>query len=322
MTGERMTGERITNAAAAIERDPARARHFGEFYDLVPLSSDRPLLVVHGNCQAESLRGLLQNADGAPCHSVRMPAVHELAADEVPLLNRLLARARWVVTQPISDDYHDLPLGSAQVAAAAPQAQTVVVPVFRYAGLHPWQIVRNHRRLGDPPLVPYHDARTVVEAAGLPSLETTDDGIRAVSQWSLAELERREQAAGALPVSDLVLPAGIAAANTINHPGNPVLIGLARRIEAAFGWPQEAVDPGRTLLSSVIAPIDAQAVRALALDADPVGPDWVVGGEPTPDATVRSAHLAWYDEHPEVVDDLLRSAAHQLGLLGARGLPG
>ena len=49
----------------------------------------------------------------------------------------------------------------------------------------------------------------------------------------LTELARRERQHGAIPVSDLLRPAGIDAGHTVNHPGNTVLVGLARRIEEA-----------------------------------------------------------------------------------------
>ena len=308
-----------------MDADPGRARHYGVFYGLDPVPTDRPLLVVHGNCQAESLRVVLQNSPDAPCASVRIPPVHELTADEVPLLEGLLRRARWVLTQPIADDYRDLPLGSHQVARRASRATTLVYPVFRYAGLHPWQIVYHHPGVGDPPLVPYHDARTLLAAAGLPAPVTTPDGIRAVSRWSLDELARREGEAGALPVSDLVLAAGAGAAHTVNHPGNEVIVGLARRVEAGLGWPVAAGDPGRTLLDSVHAPVESPVRAALGLPVAGVGEhgtDWVVGGRVVSAAEVCAVQLAWYEQHPDVVSHLVERSAAQLLLLGATGLPG
>lgn len=311
--------------AAAVEADPGRAHHYGVFYGLDPVPTDRPLLVVHGNCQAESLRVVLQRGPSAPCASVRIPPVHELAADEVPLLERLLGRARWVLTQPIADDYRGLPLGSHQVALRASRATTMVYPVFRYAGLHPWQIVYHHPGVGDPPLVPYHDARTLLAAAGLPAPMTTADGIRAVSRWSLDELARREATAGAIPVSDLVRAAGTGAAHTVNHPGNEIIVGLARRVEAGFGWPVAAGDPGRTLLDSVHAPVEAPVRAALGLPAAGAGEhatDWVVGGKVLSAGEVRAVQLDWYAQHPAVVTHLVARSAAQLLLLGATGLPG
>lgn len=52
-----------------------RRQHYAHFYGLAPLpSDDRPLLVVHGNCQAESLRVLLDGA-ASPVRTVRVPLI-------------------------------------------------------------------------------------------------------------------------------------------------------------------------------------------------------------------------------------------------------
>jgi hypothetical protein len=300
----------------AVAADPGRARHYAQFYGLEPLpDGGRPLLVVHGNCQAESLRQLIQDAPGSPWSSVRIPPVHELAPDEVPLLHRLLQRAEIVLTQPVNDDYHDLPLGTAQVRQAAARARTVVWPVIRYAGLHPWQIVHQHTEAGDPPLVPYHDARTVLRAAGGPLLGPTSWVAPAISSWSIGELRRREQAAGAVPVSDLVLAAGAAATRTINHPANPVLVGLARRLQEALGLPATAVDPGRRLLDAVEAPIEREVLDALGLEASEAREGWRVAGEPVPHAAIVDAQLAWLVERPHVVADIVHRHRAQLDLL-------
>ena len=270
---------------------------------------------MHGNCQAESLRQLLQDAPGAPWSSVRIPPVHELVADEVPLLHRLLVQADVVLTQPIADDYHGLPVGAGQVQQTASRARTVVWPVIRYSGLHPWQIVHNHPDEGDPPLVPYHDARTVLRAAGGAPPRPAAQAAAAVSEWSIAELRRRERAAGAVPVSDLVLEAGVGAMRTINHPANPVLVGLARRVEEVLGLPATAVDPGRRLLDAVHAPVEAEVLDGLGLDPGAAREGWLIAGEPVPDAEVAATQLAWLQCRPEVVDDIVRRHRTQLALV-------
>lgn len=302
--------------------DLPRAHHYGEFYGLKPLPEDDRFLVVHGNCQAEALRLLVQDAPKAPCASVRMPPVHELTAEEVPLLQRLLLRASVVLTQPVTDGYHDLPLGMAQVAAAAPDATVVVWPVIRYAGLLPWQVVFNHPRAGDPPVVPYHDVRTMLRAAGEPEPRTGDAEFRAVSAWSLHELGERERRAGAVPVSDLVREAGPSATNTVNHPGNGVLVAMARRLQGHLGWPVTAADPGFTLLDSVHAPVDPVVLEALGLADAPSDAasreakgDWVVEGERVPAEHIATAQIAWYHQNPDVLHDVLMRSANQRRLL-------
>ena len=306
----------VLRDVGAITADPGRARHYGHFYGLEPLpDGDRPLLVVHGNCQAESLRQLLQDAPGAPWSSVRIPPVHELAADEVPLLHRLLKRADVVLTQPIADDYHGLPVGVGQVQRTATRARTVVWPVIRYSGLHPWQLVNQHAEEGDPPLVPYHDARTVLRAVGGAPLRSASQAAVAVSQWSLAELRRRERAAGAVPVSDLVLEAGAGAMRTINHPANPVLVALARRVEEVLGLPATAVDPGRRLLDAVHAPVEAEVLDSLGLDPSAARESWLIAGDSVPDEEVAATQLAWLRGRPHVLDAIVRRQRTQLALV-------
>ena len=295
--------------------------HYGEFYGLKPLpDSEKPLLVVHGNCQAESIRLLLQAADEAPCVSVRMPAVHELTADEIPFLHRLLEAAAVVLTQPVTDGYHELPLGAAEVQAAAPMARVVRWPVIRYAGLLPWQVVFSHEEAGDPPVVPYHDVRTVALALGEELPHPSPAAFRAVAEWSLTELHDRETRAGAVPVSRLIVDAGARATNTINHPGNPVLVSLARALQRRLIWPVTAADPGYELLDSVRAPRDPSVLDALEIDhprLDVAEEGWVVGGEAVPDAEVVEAQLAWYLRHPEVLAAVATRSAEQRRLLGA-----
>ncbi|MEP6629185.1 MAG: WcbI family polysaccharide biosynthesis putative acetyltransferase [Lapillicoccus sp.] len=301
---------------AAARADLPRAHHYGEFYGLKPLPDDgRPFLLVHGNCQAESLRLLLQDAPEAPCASVRIPAVHEIAADEVPFLERLLRRCDVLVVQPIADGYHDLPLGTGDVTHTAALARTVVFPVFRFVGLFPYQVVTGAPDL-QPPVVPYHDLRTLLRAAGRPAPPALDAAtVEAVTRWSLDELRRREEAAGTLPVHDLVRAAGTRAANTINHPGNPVLVGLARRVQAALGWPQTATDPGFELLDSVHTPLEP-AVRDAVDPSASVRADWLVGGEAKADASVADEQLAWYANHPEAAPQVLARSQDQLRCLG------
>ena len=311
---DELSPEQVAALPAAAQADLPRAFHYGEFYGLKPLPDDgRPLLVVHGNCQAESLRLLLQNAPDAPCSSVRIPAVHEIAADELPFLERLLHACDILVVQPIATGYRDLPLGTDDVQATAGRTQSVVFPVFRFVGLQPYQVVTG---ASNPPVVPYHDLRTVLRAAGRPAApRLTSDHVEAVTAWSLAALAEREEAAGAVPVHDLVRAAGVRAANTVNHPGNPVLVSLALRVQAALGWAATATDPGYELLDSVHTPLE-DGVRDAVDPSAPVRPDWVVDGQVVSDAAVVDGQLAWYAAHPDIVDVVLKRSADQLRCLG------
>lgn len=292
---------------------PGRREHYAGFYGLTPLAADdRPVVLVHGNCQAESLRVVLE-ASGTPVQTVRVPPVHELAADDLPHLDALLARADVLVSQPVADGYRGLPLGTAEVAARAGVQVVVVVPVLRWAALHPFQVVVRSPGAGEPPLVPYHDLRTLALAAGASPLPEVPSAaaVRAVRDLSVTELVTRQERHGSLPVVDLLEAAGAHATHVVNHPGNPVLLGLAARVLEAVGLPGCVTDPGRTLLDSIHAPVLPAVLDALGLDDDGASREgWTVHGEPLDDAEVRAAHLRWYAAHPGVAEaGLARHAA-------------
>lgn len=295
-----------------------RHRHYGAFYGLDPLpEDDRPFVTVMGNCQAESLRLLLESSGAI--RSVRVPPVFEIEADELPLLQRLLDRTDVLLTQPVRDGYRDLPLGSAELAArVAPGARTVHFPTIRYAGLHPWQVVLRVPGEVDPPPVPYHDLRTLALAAGLEVHRgpLSHNGIREVRDSSVAILAEREQRSDAVPVSDLLVPAGADAAHVINHPGNPVLVGLGRRVAERLGLDAEVPEPTGTLLDEVHAPLLPEVLEALGLAVDPVA-HWVYRGAVLPDEQVREVQLDWLRERPQVVEfglDRHRETARLLGI--------
>lgn len=276
----------------------ARRRHYAEFYG--ETAPPEGYGVVVGNCQAESLR-LVISSDARP--GVRVPAVHEMTADDAVHLHRLLAAASFLVVQPIRDDYHGLPLGTAQLRAALPaRATTVTVPSIRFGGLHPFQAaIRVPGVDEDPPLVAYHDVRVLAEAAGLPvARELPAAAVRAVAADSVAELRRRESAGIDIAASDLFEPVVVDLARTVNHPGNAVWMPMGERIVAALGAPGTAVDPGRPILAGVRAPIEPWVRDAWGLD-DEAQPHWIVGGEQLDVDAVRAAHLAWYAAHPAFV---------------------
>jgi hypothetical protein len=144
----------------------AHRTNYADFYSPRAVGDGRALALVHGNCQAESLRLLL---DGETLATIRMPPVHELTGEDLPHLRRWLARCRVLVSQPIRRDYRGLALGTAQVhAAARPGTRLIVVPIVRFAGLYPEQaIIRPpHDASAVPPLVPYHSLRTLARPAG------------------------------------------------------------------------------------------------------------------------------------------------------------
>ena len=90
------------------------------------------LLVVVGNCQAESTRKLLMSTGHFT--GERIAPVHELEAADMGWFLDLVARADVLVTQPIRDNYRGLPVGTRQLQTSA---RRVVVPGLRFDGLMP-----------------------------------------------------------------------------------------------------------------------------------------------------------------------------------------
>lgn len=319
-----------------MSRSPAERRHYAVFHgDPDPSGrrgvEDRPRLVVLGNCQAESLRLLLAHDD---VDAVRVPPVHELDAEDVERLRRLLARTDLLVAQPVRADYRGLPLGTEQLAAHLPaSARVALVPPVRYAGLHPWSVVAHPPGLPDPdpPLVAYHDVRVLAAArrgwtdpaalAALLAVEPPDGAVRTVGSWSVAQVRRREEEHGTVRASDLLEPPHRGTVRTLNHPGNAVLAPLAARVRTALGLAARPPAVTRPLLAGVVAPLEPAVVAAWGLPDAP-GTDWVVGagvddpGRRVPAADVVAAHLAFYARRPDVVALLRTRTAALEALLG------
>lgn len=300
-----------------------REQHYGEFYGLRPLPppDGRVVIVVFGNCQAESLRVLL---DASPAVvGVRLPPVFELTAADLPHLAKVLRRADLLLAQPVRDDYAGLALGTRQIASwLRPEARLVRWPVIRWTGLHPFQgIVRDPRHpSNEPPLVPYHDLRTLSWAASGRDPwadDVSDRALHEVAALSLAELERRQSRDCDVGVADLLAAPQDGDLLTLNHPGNRLLIELARRIQAALDLPVEAADPGRVLLRAVIAPVPARIRGLWGLDGHTAADDdWTLGEKVLPAAQVHRVQHDWYRQHPWVVEAGLRRHLTTMRILG------
>lgn len=328
----------------ARDADEGRRRHYGHFYGLEPLP-EGDILTVMGGCQAEATRRLLcgepGRAEGGTPASVRVPPMFELGPDDLPHLLALLERTTVLVVKPVRDDYQGLPLGIDQLESLIPDgARSIRVPVLYDTSRFPWQVTLRHpqRPWEDPPVVPYHDLRTVAEAAaqeGLipwpaalrrpgqgdddagPRLPLSPEAIRGLAAESVQRLREREERFGTVVVSDAVAAERGAGFHSANHPDNPLLEQLARAVLAELGVDKEVRAPERLLLGHVLSPIEGQIVEALDLEVEP-REHWVVGGEPVSDADVREAHLGWFRDNPvALAPGLERHGAlmRQLGLL-------
>ncbi|MCW2867216.1 MAG: hypothetical protein JWR20_1404 [Marmoricola sp.] len=300
------------------ERSAAESHHYRHFLAGPRAGAEphdgRPLLLALGNCQAESLRLLL---DAGDVRTVQVPALHDLRPAEVPVLQQWLARTDLLVAPPVAPDYRGLPLGTDQLVGQLPaSARTCRVPLVRYAGLHPWHLVVHPPGLPDPqpPVVAYHDVRVVAAAAwaraGRPAPGSTPagaDGVLAVAHASVAELARRERAAGTVVLSDLLAAPSTDAMRTVNHPGNELLVPLAARVRADLGLPALGPAVTRPLLTSVLAPVEPVVLAAHGLADDP-RPDWVLDGTRVPVTTVAEAQRAFYAARPDVLDVCLERA--------------
>jgi len=309
-----------------------RTKHYGTFYGL-PVSersdgsdspadnTDLPLLLIWGNCQAEALRVVLAGSPSLQFRTVRMPPVFELTSADLEHLRDLADRSTVLLTQPVKDDYRELPLGSAQVAAMLPAGATVIHwPVIRTSAYHPFQaIIRDpDGTLGDPPIVPYHDLRTLASAKHSTDMWDTPVSVavcREIAAESIAELGRREREQCDVAISDLFNQPAAGDMFTINHPGNRILVELARRIQQLLGRPADAADRGRPLLGEVRAPMPQQAMAALGLSGVE-SPSWRVRGEEIAAEEVHLTQWQWYRDHPRMIAAGYRRHQAALDLLG------
>ncbi|MCG7596603.1 WcbI family polysaccharide biosynthesis putative acetyltransferase [Mycobacterium sp. PSTR-4-N] len=285
---------------------------------------DEPLWLVVGNCQAEALRRVLDSVPARPYRTVRIPPVHELTQQDLPHLDALLGQAAVLLSQPVRPDYRGLPVGTGQlVERLNAGARVVRWPVIRYAGLYPFQVIvrRPADRSLTPPVVPYHDLRTIAAARAGRSpddpwdVEVSAEQLRTVAALSRDELAMREARDCDVGVSDLLAGLGVDAAHTINHPGNAVLIALAGRILDHLGATVTVGSLDTVLLSSVTAPLEARVLGALGLSGTPRRA-WCQHGTTIAPEDVHSAQLRWYGRNPDFLDLAVQRHGNVMDSLG------
>ncbi|MDQ2756542.1 MAG: WcbI family polysaccharide biosynthesis putative acetyltransferase, partial [Actinomycetota bacterium] len=239
-------------------------------------------------------------------------------------LGALLPRLDLLVTQPVGDDYRGLPVGTRQLLArTSPGLRHVLVPSLRYAGRSPHHVLVHppHLPQPDPPVVPYHDLRTVVRAAwereGLappPAPTLTPEAVRAVAADSVGELRRREEQHETIVASDLLTIGAHPSMRTINHPGNDLFAALAVRVREALGLDPRPTRLTRALLNGIHAPVEP-AVAAVFGDVSPRS-TWIVDGREVDVETVEREQATWYRGRGDVVDEILRRSGRQMRHLG------
>jgi len=279
---------------------------------------------VRSKGDIDALRQVLETVEDRPYRTVLVPPVHELTAADLPHLDALLGEAQVLVSQPIRANYRDLPLGTEEMAGRLPTGARVVRwPVIRYAGLYPFHAIvrRPSDRSITPPAVPYHDLRTVVaarsgRAPGDPwDVDVTANQLVTAAEASRATLAVRERRDTDVAVSDVFASCGADACHVINHPGNPVLVELARRVLDAAGvpLPVEAVD--RTLLGSVYAPLESRVIDALRLSA-PARTEWTLESRRLSVQDVHEIQLRWYADNPDFLDLAVDRHGEMMDILG------
>ncbi|MGZ8178691.1 WcbI family polysaccharide biosynthesis putative acetyltransferase [Williamsia sp. SKLECPSW1] len=307
-----------------------RTRHYGGFYGVegddsgAAGSTDRPVVLVWGNCQAEALRVVLNTVDTTPWGTVRLPPVHELTADDLPHLDRLLRRTRAVLSQPVRAGYRDLPIGLDDLRARLGDDVPILRwPVVRWGALHPFQVIVRHPDdpSMDPDGVPYHDLRTLAAARDGRSpdepwdVDVAPEVFREVAHRSADELRRREQRDTDVAVSDILESVGAGATHTVNHPQNAVLLRLGRRIADEMGWSGTVRDPGRTLLGGIRAPVEGRVLDALGVSGE-TRDGWLVQGRDVSADEIHRTQMDCYARFPGFVDAAEARHGELMDLLG------
>ena len=289
-----------------------------------------PLCVLHGNCQAESLRVLLERSPTfcSAFRTLALPAVHEATADDVPRIRRIVSRASLVISQRVRDGYHGLAVGSHEVVQAAPaDCRLVTIPALRYDGLYPFQVhVRDQRGQALPaPYSIYHDLRFIYCAAAgwsldrslawLRDLAPSVAGIRALASRARAALLAIDQEVDIRVAERLLGPALHGRSFlTINHPTNVALAQLVSQIHLQLNLAYQPLLPGEDLLGEIRTPLERSVIAALELRAVP-REDWTIGGCRTPVAQLLTAHLSWYAENAGLAQRAILEHEERIGIL-------
>ncbi|WP_312719212.1 WcbI family polysaccharide biosynthesis putative acetyltransferase [Mobilicoccus sp.] len=303
------------NAPVDVDSQPGRAAPSAH-------RDVRPLWVIHGGPQADPLRRLLVSDADAPYVAVSATSADDLTAADLPTFARLLNHADAFICERLPRGYRGLPIGFDDLLKhLRPGIPIVTFPRVGYAGLHPFQVGRDPAAgLPDPPLVPYHDLRSVAAAEKtvppeqarhtFPSAQV----IREFAAWQLLRI-RREESHTDCAIAGSVRGAGLEAVHTVDRPGNTLLLRLARDILAALGVDDTVVDPTTLLYGQYRSPVDPRIAEALGTP-EPDTDTWRVNGKELTLDEIRDAQIAWYRGHPEVAKAVVAAEAPRMDLLG------
>jgi hypothetical protein len=225
-------------------------------------------IYVHGNCQAEALRGLLSEA--LPDSEINAIQAHQFTTAERLLHLERLASADVLVVMPVGPEVAGPEVSTAwMMAHCRTSARVVVYPSIFYRGDQPSTFAAPEL---ETPLAPHVDA-LLIEAflGGDPRPRMSEGFITAERRASLKELRARERSCGAIPVSRYI------AANQekgplfhlFNHPNRKLLAWLAKRILRDLGLRGRVTAKGPDSLDFISMPLHF---------GDPVR----VGGETVP----------------------------------------
>jgi hypothetical protein len=295
----------------------------------------RPVALIFGNCQAEALRRIMVTHQGfAETYQVlRIPAVHEISARELALIENRLPDVEVFIGQQVKSDYRGMRLGTDQlIDRLSPNAQALRYPVAYFEGMFPFHVYVN--RPGDPngtsaPITDYHDLR-ILYAAGqgwdvpttlrrLGELRLDPDWIRDNAEHSLQELAKRETNLTAR-LSELIRKNPTTSFNTINHPVNDLITEVARQLLEHLGYSDAdtVLDSKQVYLDHMEAPREPQILRALGAEPTPEDhTDWLTSAGWFSPAEVVAAHLKQYADEPDLLPAGLAKHQARLGALGA-----
>lgn len=282
----------------------------------------RPLWVLHGGPQVDPIRRLL-NADlRQPYLAASTTPVDSMTEDDVEPVHRLAAQADVFITERLPEGFRGLPVGlEDMLPRLRPGVPVVTFPRVSYAGLHPFQIGHDPESgLPDPPVVPYHDLRTVAVASGHRTAEQAWNLllpgrlIREFAAWQVLRMRHAETRTD-VAVAGSVRGAGLDAVHTVDRPGNVVLVQMAKAIQEQLDVDTRASDPGGPLFGQCQGPVEPDVASALGLGT-PKADSWTVDGRSVTPTEINELHLAWYRKNPGVLKAVLAAEAPRMDLLG------